>query len=236
MEKRIIIITGHYGSGKTEFAINLSVKMKAEHSKVALIDFDIANPYFRSRERQEMLENKGVSVFCNTFGTDITVDLPAITAAVRAPFEDDSVLTIVDAGGDASGARVLNQFKKYFLDNTETLLVVNANRPGTSAPEGIEKHMFAIMAETGLEIKGIVNNTHLIKETSVDDVLKGYELCRIISERHNIPIVWNCCKNDLAVELGRAAVAAGQELNIFPLTTFMRTAWMDINMLRRRRS
>ena len=87
-DKRIRIIVGHYGSGKTEVAVNYAVKMAEVGRKTAIVDLDIANTYFRSRERQARLEKKGVAVYSNTFGHDITADLPAITARIRAPLED----------------------------------------------------------------------------------------------------------------------------------------------------
>ncbi|MCL1809405.1 MAG: ATP-binding protein [Clostridiales bacterium] len=233
MEKRITIITGHYGSGKTEFAINYVMAVKKKHESAALIDLDIANPYFRSREKQGMLENEGIAVYSNVFGYDITADLPAITAELRAPLEDESMHAVIDAGGDDSGARVLNQFRKYFGDGSTMLFVVNANRPETGTVEGAARHMVSIMDETGVDIGGIVNNTHMLKETSSKDVLKGYELCKGLSERFGIPILYSCCRKDLCEGLEKEASASGYDLGIFPLSIFMRDAWMDNNILRR---
>ena len=109
-DKRIRVIVGHYGSGKTEFSVNYVLKLAEQGKKTALVDLDIANPYFRSRERRQLLEGKGIQVFSNAFGYDITADLPAITARIKAPLEDESFQTVVDAGGNDSGARILNQF------------------------------------------------------------------------------------------------------------------------------
>ena len=79
--KRIRIITGHYGSGKSELSVNMVTELKKQYDKVAIVDLDIANPYFRSRERQDMMEDMGIEVFHNSFGYDITQDLPALSAA-----------------------------------------------------------------------------------------------------------------------------------------------------------
>jgi signal recognition particle GTPase len=95
-DKRIRVIVGHYGSGKTEFSVNYALKLVKLGKKTALTDLDIANPYFRSRERKQLLENEGVKVYSNTFGYDITADLPAITAEIKAPLEDVSCQTIVE--------------------------------------------------------------------------------------------------------------------------------------------
>ena len=104
--KRIRIITGHYGSGKSELSVNMVTELKKQYDKVAIVDLDIANPYFRSRERQDMMEDMGIEVFHNSFGYDITQDLPALSAAIKKPLENKDYHTIVDAGGDDSGARV----------------------------------------------------------------------------------------------------------------------------------
>ena len=223
---RIVVVTGHYGSGKTEFSINYCIKMKGAYEKAALIDLDIANPYFRSRERQALLAQKGIAVYSNTFGRDITADLPAIAAAVRAPLEDKNTLAVVDAGGDESGARILNQFGKYFRGEALVLLVVNGNRPETKTPEGVAVHMDSIREETGLSIGGLVNNTHLLDETSIPDILKGHELCANVSKIFGIPVLWNCCREDLCAAFEKEAAPCAHKPPVFPLTLYMRATWM----------
>ena len=148
--KRITLIVGHYGSGKTEFSVNHVINLKKQYDKVAILDMDIANPYFRSRERQEFLEDMGIAIHFNSFGYDITEDLPAISACMKAPLENKDYMVVADVGGDNAGARVLNQFKKYFVDESdcEMLIVVNANRPETANLEGALYHIRTIEAET----------------------------------------------------------------------------------------
>lgn len=157
-DKRIRVIVGHYGSGKTEFSVNYALQLAAQGQKTALADIDIANPYFRSRERQRLLESEGVKVYSNTFGYDITADLPAITAKIKAPLEDASCQTVVDAGGDDSGARILIQFGKYLKGtDCDLLCVVNGNRPETSSVEGALGHISRIENETNLKVTGLIN-------------------------------------------------------------------------------
>ena len=108
--KRITLIVGHYGSGKTEFSVNHVINLKKQFDKVAILDMDIANPYFRSRERQEFLEDMDIAVHFNSFGYDITEDLPAISACMKAPLENKDYMVVADVGGDNAGARGLNQF------------------------------------------------------------------------------------------------------------------------------
>ena len=228
--KRITAIAGHYGSGKTEFSVNLALDLKKEKDKVAILDMDIANPYFRSRERQKMMEAEGINVIFNTYGFDITEDLPAITAALRGPLENEEFTAVVDVGGNDSGARVLKQFEKYFRrDDCELLCVLNANRPETDTVEGMLEHLHSIEIETGLKFHGLINNTHLLRETTADDIVKGYKLCRQVSDKLGIPIVWNTCREDLLDDLKQLIADENIEglENIYPIKLYMRPSWLD---------
>lgn len=226
-DKRIRVIVGHYGSGKTEFSVNYALKLAEHGKKTALADLDIANPYFRSRERQKLLEEKGVHVYSNTFNYDITADLPAITASIKAPLEDGDCNTIVDAGGDDSGSRILIQFDKYFQgDDCDLLCVVNASRPETSTLEGALSHIFRIENATNLKITGLVNNTHLVRETKPEDIIRGYLLCRELSARLNVPLKYNCCVDGLLDEL-EVRSKGFHDFNIFRMKLYMRDSWLD---------
>lgn len=228
--KRITLIVGHYGSGKTEFSVNHVINLKKQHDKVAILDMDIANPYFRSRERQEFLEDMGIAIHFNSFGYDITEDLPAISACMKAPLENKDYMVVADVGGDNAGARVLNQFKKYFVDESdcEMLIVVNANRPETTTLEGALYHIRTIEAETGLKVKGLINNTHLLRETKVEDIIEGYQLCREISRETGIPITYTTCVEKLVPELEKAKTEQGlDDMVIYPIKLYMRSTWLD---------
>lgn len=227
--KRITAIAGHYGSGKTEFSVNLALDLKKEKDKVAILDMDIANPYFRSRERQKMMEAEGIDVIFNTFGFDITEDLPAISAALRGPLENTEFTTVVDVGGNDSGARVLKQFEKYFRrDDCQLLCVLNANRPETDTVEGMLEHLRSIEAETGIKFHGLINNTHLLRETTAGDIVKGYELCSKVSDILDIPIVWNTCREDLLPDLDKLTAEKGISIdNVYPIKLYMRPSWLD---------
>lgn len=228
--KRITAIAGHYGSGKTEFSVNLAMDLKKEKDKVAILDMDIANPYFRSRERQKMMETEGIDVIFNTYGYDITEDLPAITAALRGPLENEEFTAVVDVGGNDSGARVLKQFEKYFRrEDCELLCVLNANRPETDTVEGMIEHLHSIEIETGLKFHGIINNTHLLRETTAADIVKGYTLCKQVSDKLGIPIAWNTCREDLLDDLNQLIVDNNIEglENIYPIKLYMRPSWLD---------
>ncbi len=227
--KRKTIIVGHYGSGKTEFSVNHAIHLKQLFDKVALVDLDIANPYFRSRERQNALENKGIEVHHNAFGFDITEDLPAISAKIRKPLENTQFKVVIDAGGNDSGARILKQFKKYFLDNeTEILFVVNANRPETKDVEGAINHINRIQDEIGMKVNGLINNTHLLKETTIKDILLGNNLCSKLTDRLGIPTFFSVCNEIYLKELKDFMKSNNLDFEIYPIKLYMRPTWLDV--------
>ena len=222
---RKIIVTGHYGSGKTEFSVSAAMQLAAKHaSKLALIDLDIVNPYFRSRERRAMLNEAGISVHGSVFQTEVTAELPALGADVRAPLENPHCRAIIDAGGNDSGAIVLVQFIKYFKDDdTIVVAIINANRPETRTLEGALHHIAAIEAVTGLKVTRIVNNSHLLRETTAETVVRGYELCKSISEASGMEL-WCDCYPDGLVDPSELAGLSG---NLMPLGLYMRPTWLD---------
>ena len=222
---RKILITGHYGSGKTEFAVSLAMLMAAENIRnLAIVDLDIVNPYFRSRERRDILENMGVSVYGSIYSHEVTAEMPALGATIRTPLEDTNCRVIVDAGGNDSGALILNQFTKYFTDGDTTVLaVVNANRPETSSLEGSLGHIKAIEAATNLTLAGIVNNSHLLRETTSETVKKGHNLCKAISESTGKPIYCNCYPESIVDPQTLATLPEP----LIPLALHMRPTWLD---------
>ena len=215
-------VFGHYGSGKTEFSVNYGIYLKNRGHNVTLLDMDIANPYFRSRERQKLLQEKGIDIIFNAYGFDIAEDMPAISPRIRAPLEDPDMDTVVDIGGNDSGARIIRQFIKYFEhDDVARLLVVNANRFETDTLEGALFHLNAIETEIELPITGIINNTHMLAESKPDDVIKGHDLCMELSEKTKIPVVLDTCLRAFENEL------KGKGLDLLPMDHYMRPSWLD---------
>lgn len=165
------VVAGHYGSGKTEFAVSLALREAARGRRVALIDLDVVNPYFRSREAATPLEAAGVWVISSSLGHVATVEIPAIAPEVRAPIADPARDVIVDLGGDDVGARVVVQIRADLRRRGyELLLVVNAHRPETRDAAGVRRHLERIEAATGLTASGLVSATHLLRETTAADV------------------------------------------------------------------
>ncbi|MFZ5967496.1 MAG: ATP-binding protein [Bacillota bacterium] len=221
-DKRIRIIIGHYGSGKTEFAVNYAVKLAESKKNIALADLDIVNPYFRSREKQEMLERLGIKVIASAIGKSLGSDLPAVSASVLGPIQDETCDVVLDVGGDAVGARALARYKAYFAEgNYDMFCVINANRPGTQDLEGALEHIAAIERVVGVKVTGLVNNTHMLRETTIEDVLRGQELVKQVSQHKGIPIKYVSTLERLIPDLPK-----DMEGETFSIEMYMREDWM----------
>jgi hypothetical protein len=189
-----------------------------------VVDLDVANPYFRSRERKALLEENGIALYGDAYNsTGATAELPALTAALRAPLEDEGCQTIVDLGGNDAGARVLRQFGKYFEGNDHELwAVVNFRRYETLAVETAREHVEAIQNELRIPVTGLVNNTHLLRETDAAIIREGYEKAKALSEDMNIPLLFTCYP---------AGIVQPEELKgispLRPLGLYMRPAYLD---------
>ena len=222
---RKIVVTGHYGSGKTEFSVSLAILLASRAAgKLAIVDLDIVNPYYRSRECRDILAEAGIAVYGSAFDYEATVEIPALGADVRAPLEDQDCRVIVDMGGNDSGALVLNQYHKYFTDKDTTVLtIVNFNRPETCNIEGALYHIAAIEAAMGIEVSGIVNNCHLLRETNADTIIRGHNLCMTLCEKTGKQL-WCDCYPEGVVDPNDLAGLSG---NLLPLGLYMRPTWLD---------
>lgn len=220
-DKRVRIVIGHYGSGKTEFSVNYAAKLAQNNKKAMLVDLDVINLYFRSREKAKELESMGVRVIGGAIDAN-AIDIPTIPAEVVVAFEDESYEAVLDVGGDPDGTRTLGRYVNYLTEgNYDMFFVLNANRPETQTVEKAMEYMIKIQDVARAKITGIVNNTHMLKSTSIDDVLKGYDLSLKISEKTGVPLRYNVVLKDLASQLPQDL-----EGEIFPIELYMREEWM----------
>ena len=222
-DKRVTIITGHYGSGKTEFAVNYAMQLSKTSPKVTLGDLDIVNVYFRSREKKPPFGGMGIHVISSNLEGD-SVDIPAV-AAIESPVRDKSTKYLVDLGGNDVGTMVLGRIKPL-LDNAETdfLMVVNVNRPDTSSPEGILREMKSIEDASGLQVTGFINNTNLIRETTAEDITMGDKILKEASRLSGVPIKYTTYVEEVVKDTEKLPDDLGGEL--FPLKFYMRKDWM----------
>ena len=221
-DKRIRIIIGHYGSGKSEFAMNYVTKLREEiDGKIALSDLDVVNVYFRTREKKNLLKSLNILPIDSSIDAP-TLDLPAISAEIATPINDKLYNYVMDVGGDNVGARVIGRFNHLLNEGDyDMFCVVNANREQTQTANQVIDHIKSIENASGLKVTGLVNNTHLIRATTVEDVLRGQELVTQVSNLCNIPIKYVACLESIVDELPKDL-----EGEIFPIKLYMREDWM----------
>jgi hypothetical protein len=216
MKNCLHIITGHYGSGKTEFAVNLALKAAHAGEQCSIADLDIVNPYFCVRERADMLEREGIRVVLSTAGQ---TDLPALNARLHS-LMIPGVRGVLDVGGDPVGARVLGRFSDRIraIDH-EMLVVLNFRRPETGTAERALEYLRQIEGSAQLHATGIINNTHLCGETTIDDLLFGAEQAQIVAKKSEIPLRYHTCTENLCGGLNLP------EQTIFPLRLYLSKPW-----------
>ena len=216
---RLLIVTGHFGTGKTEFSVNLALALARAGEKVMLADLDIVNPYFRSRERRAVLESAGVRLITSSQEC-ADADMPSLPAEILTILEDRSYRGVLDIGGDPDGARVLARYRpKIIREDYQLIFVSNANRPEVRTAEDAISYLRCIEEVTGLTCGGIVNNTHLCGETTAEEILRGAELAEEISRRTGIPVLCHTAEERLIPEL------TALEEPIFPITIQMKKPW-----------
>ena len=200
--KRITLLSGHYGSGKTNIAVNLAFLLKKENERVAIADIDIVNPYFRTKDSEGELQAAGIRVISSQFA-NTNVDVPALPSAVYSITEDKGLTAVIDVGGDDRGALALGRWRDAILeeDNYEMLLVVNRFRPLTRTPESAIEVMREIEAAAGMPFTGVVNNSNLGAETTAEDVLSSMDYAEEICRLTNLPLRMTCVSAQLYPEL-----------------------------------
>jgi len=186
--KRITIISGHYGSGKSEISVNLAIRKKIDY----LIDLDIINPYFRTRSLNKLLEKNNIHLVESTVKGMLGSDLPYVSGEGVIPFIKPDITAIYDLGGTENGVKVLIQFLDRVKDLNEIdfLCTVNIFRPETSDVKSILNTILMYESITQLKITGLINNTNLIKETTEEDIIKGEKILKEVSEKLNVPILY----------------------------------------------
>ncbi len=188
--KRITLLCGHYGSGKTNVALNMAYDLKKSYDNVAIADLDIVNPYFRTKDSAKELEEKGIKLVVSEFaGTN--VDIPAMPAEMYSLTDDKTVRAVIDVGGDDRGALALGRIAPSILEENdyECLLVINKFRPLTPDVESTLEVMGEIETACGIKITGLVNNSNLGVETTAEDVLGSLEYAKAVSKATRLEIV-----------------------------------------------
>ncbi len=198
--ERIVLIVGNYGSGKTEVAVNLAIRLAEQH-RVSIADLDIVNPYFRCREARQEMEDHGIRVIY-PHGEYHAADLPIILPEIRGAILEGQDFLILDVGGDDVGARVLSSLADLLVGRACAMLqVLNARRPFTDTVAGALKIRREIEAASRLPITGLISNTHLLEQTDVATVMEGLALARAVGREAGLPVAFVIASEDHRNEL-----------------------------------
>lgn len=220
LEPGIYIFAGHFGSGKTEVALNFAHKAAAEGKKAAIIDLDTVNPYFRTNDVRKRLEQEGIRVIASEFANS-NLDMPTVPAETASVFYEPETVAVFDVGGDEDGAFALGQYKQFFESRPyQMFMVVNTKRPLTAGAEDLAEMKRVIEAASRLRFTGIANNTNLAKETGADTLLSDYGAVLELSKKTGIPIAMQCGLPAVIERL--PADIAGER---FPMEIFIQMPW-----------
>lgn len=222
--KNITVLYGNYGSGKTELALNIALQLRQKHDNVALVDFDIVNPYFRSSEHKSMLKARGIRVIAPAFA-NTGVDMPTIPPDVYAAFKGG--YAVFDCGGDTVGATALGGLKDHFdrvRKSTEALFVVNTKRPFQENAERILESMGRIESSARLKADGLILNANLGYETTGKELAEGYGIIKELVKLSGVPLKFvSGTKQSLARFAGECPDYKGETIT---MDILMRPEWM----------
>ena len=197
--KRLTLFAGHYGSGKTNIAVNYALHLAGEGKKVCIADLDIVNPYFRTADSAKDLENAGVTLISPQFANS-NVDLPALPAESYRLVQDKSIYGIMDIGGDDRGAYALGRFAPMILEegNYRMAFVANCYRPLTRTPEDALEILKEIESACGLKFTCLVNNSNLGPETTLETILDSFDYIEKLSLLSGLPLWLHTAEDSVA--------------------------------------
>ena len=197
--KRITIFAGHYGSGKTNIAINYAFKLKEQNDSVAIADLDIVNPYFRTKDAEGILDANGIKLISSPYANS-NVDTPALPAETYSIIHDKSISAVIDVGGDDRGALALGRYAEAIVSENdyEMLFVVNKYRYLTKTADETIEVMREIEDAGKVKFTGIVNNSNLGEETTLEDVLESMEYANEISNKTGLPVRFTTINEEIS--------------------------------------
>ena len=210
--KRVTVLTGHYGSGKTSLAVNWALRLSESGRAVTVADLDIVNPYFRTTDRRRELEARGIRLIASQFANS-NLDLPALPAELYSVVESREGYAVLDVGGDDMGAVALGRYAPFLVaeGDYEMLFVVNFCRPLTRTALDALGVLREVEAACGLPATALVNNSNLGRETTADTILKTVERMQELSQLVGLPVKMTAVSRELKDQLD------GNIENLFPM-------------------
>ena len=210
--KRITLLCGHYGSGKTNIAVNMALELAGQKDNVVVADLDIVNPYFRTMDSKEEFEKAGIRMIVSPYANS-NLDIPALPQEMYAIVDDRSLNCVIDVGGDDRGAYALGRLSPAIReeDNYDMFLVVNRFRPLTPDAVSTIEVMREIEGAASLKFTGIINNSNLGAETQPEDVIASAEYAEEVARLSGLPLVLTSCEKSVAPAL------EGKVPRLFPM-------------------
>ncbi len=226
---RVTILVGAFGSGKTELAVNLAIRMAgaADNGRATLADVDILKPMFRSRDLRRQLATKGVRVVSSVEEYE-AADVPALSPAIYGAIEDESMPLVMDVGGDDDGARALGRFRADLeRAGYDMLYVVNTLRPFSSTPEEIIDMLSAVESASRLKCAALVSNANLGAASSAEEISGGLEVVSRVSERLGIPVRFFVVSRQVAQSQGESVerIARDAQIPAFVIDRLVLPPW-----------
>ncbi len=197
--KRVTLFAGHYGSGKTNIAVNYALHLKEQGKDVVIADMDIVNPYFRTKDSYDVLEKAGIELISPQFANS-NVDLPALPQEMYKTVQDRTKYAVLDIGGDDRGAYALGRYRPYILEENdyEMVFVANFYRPLTTTPSEALDVMREIEKAAGIKFTTIVNNSNVGNETEPEDVLLTVKRAEELSKISGLPVMFTTAEARVA--------------------------------------
>lgn len=202
MKKRLSLFAGHYGSGKTNIAVNYALDLKKSVNDVCIADMDIVNPYFRTKDSEKELNEAGVKLISLKYANS-NVDLPSLPQEIYGLVQRRDCHAVMDIGGDERGAYALGRYAPYILEENDydMFFVVNFYRPLTRSAEEAFSVMKEIELACGIPFTAIINNSNIGNETTADDVKNTFSFAEKLSKLSSLPVAMTSVNEDVAVNL-----------------------------------
>lgn len=216
--KKITVVTGHYGTGKTNLSVNIAMNIKAQGKPVCVIDLDIVNPNFRTADFKKLFEENNIKLVAPEYANS-NLDIPALSFDLEQLAMSDNYL-VIDVGGDDAGATALGRYSQAlekFRDDIEMIYVINAYRYLTPTPDDALELMYEIENASHMKHTAIVNNSNLGSETTPETIENSFEFAEEISLKAELPILFNACREDLAEFI--------EDKNLMPIKVYVKPFW-----------
>lgn len=216
-----MVVTGHYGSGKTNLSVNLAMSLRAAGEEVTLVDLDIVNPYFRSADFAALAEENGIHLIAPVYARS-NLDIPALDGRLDAELDGDRRI-VIDVGGDDAGAAALGRYSAHIMEvgGCDMLYVVNAYRYLTRTSEEAAQILGEIERAARLTATAVVNNSNLADITTAPDIARSMAYAQETAQRYQIPFLFTAAREDLA-DAVRARVP---DRPVYPVRVYVKKPW-----------